>query len=87
MIKIKKGISVERIGNSLVRVLFDTGKYHVPAELVDDPTYYDRFVPDHSANVNFDLVWAGIIDISANALMMDAESINALTERVIGALS
>lgn len=86
MTEIKEGISVEKISDSHIRVLFDTGKYHVPAEVSDDPTFCDQFVPDHSANINFDLAWAGIIDISANTLMMDAESINALTERVVNTL-
>lgn len=84
--KTKKEVSVEKISDSLTRILFDTKKYYVPAEISSEPTC-DRFIPDHSANVNFDLSWAGIIDISTNTLMMDKESIDILVEKVIEVLN
>lgn len=81
------GILVERVSDSVVRILFNTGEHHVPAEILKDPTYFDRFIsPDHSARIDFSLDWAGIIDISVNPLMMDTGSVDALIKGVVNSL-
>lgn len=85
--KKERGILVERVSNSFVRILFNTEEYHVPTEILEDPMYFDRFInPNHSARIDFGLDWAGIIDISVNPLMMDTDSVDVLIKGVVNSL-
>ena len=51
-----------------------------------DPTYCDSFIINHSADIDFDLDWAGIITINANPMVYDEESLATLIERVTDSL-
>lgn len=82
----KNGIKVERISNSLARILFDTKQYRMPQEAMDDSSYFDTFIPEHTANVGLDLVWAGIIEISANTVMLRPGYIDSLIDKVTNTL-